>query len=200
MAFIDYFFSTLSPFTYIAGTRAEQIATRYGVTLRYKPLDMPSLFARTGGVMPAERHPNRQAYRAQDLPRQAAKAGLPFNLKPMFWPTNAAPSCYAVIAASRAYGGGDMGQLVHAFGRACWAEDKDIAQDDVIRECLAGAGFAPDLAERGLLSSAETYAANLEEAVAAGVFGAPFYITETGQMFWGQDRLYDLDLHLAGKL
>jgi 2-hydroxychromene-2-carboxylate isomerase len=50
------------------------------------------------------------------------------------------------------------------------------------------------------LSGAETYATNLEEAVAAGVFGAPFYVVDSGQSFWGQDRLEDLDLHLAGKL
>lgn len=32
-----------------------------------------------------------------------------------------------------------------------------------------------------------------------GVFGAPFYIVGD-ERFWGQDRLGDLDLHLAGKL
>ncbi|KKK74785.1 hypothetical protein LCGC14_2880300, partial [marine sediment metagenome] len=31
-------------------------------------------------------------------------------------------------------------------------------------------------------------------------FGAPFYILDDGQKFWGQDRLEDLDLVLAGKL
>jgi 2-hydroxychromene-2-carboxylate isomerase len=39
----------------------------------------------------------------------------------------------------------------------------------------------------------------LEDAVEAGVFGAPFYIVE-GERFWGQDRLDDLDLYLQGKL
>ena len=40
---------------------------------------------------------------------------------------------------------------------------------------------------------------NLEEAVARGVFGVPFYVVGD-ERFWGQDRLDDLDLHLAGKL
>jgi 2-hydroxychromene-2-carboxylate isomerase len=70
----------------------------------------------------------------------------------------------------------------------------------VVRECLQKAGFDPALADKGLLSGAETYAANLEEAVNRGVFGAPFYVVDSGQLFWGQDRLEDLDLHLAGKL
>jgi len=148
---------------------------------------------------PAERHPARKAYRAQELPRQAKKCGLPLNLKPAHWPTNPAPSSYAIIAAQKA-GGGDPGALVHGILRACWAEDRDIAHDDVVRDCLTRAGFDPALADSGLLTGAETYAANLEEAVAAGVFGVPFYVVDSGQAFWGQDRLEDLDLHLAGKL
>jgi 2-hydroxychromene-2-carboxylate isomerase len=90
---------------------------------------------------------------------------------------------------------------MHAYGRACWAEEKDIAEDAVIRACLAEAGFDPDIAGGLMLSEAEEYAANLEEAVNRGAFGAPFYIvTETDQRFWGQDRIGDLDLHLAGTI
>ncbi len=199
MAHIDYYFSTLSPFAYLAGTGLEKIAAKHCATVTYKPLDIMALFARTGGTPPAERHPSRNAYRAQELPRQAKKRGMALNLKPAHWPTNPAPSSYAIIAAQNA-GGGDVGALAHSIMRACWAEDRDIAGDDVVRECLEKAGFDPNLADSGLLSGAETYAANLEEAVNAGVFGAPFYVTDTGQAFWGQDRLEDLDLDLSGKL
>jgi 2-hydroxychromene-2-carboxylate isomerase len=199
MAHIDYYFSTLSPFAYLAGDGLERIAARHGASVTYKPLDIMALFARTGGTAPAERHPSRNAYRAQEIPRQAKRRGLPLNLKPAHWPTNPAPSSYAIIAAQKT-GGGDTGALVQSILRACWAEERDIAGDDVVRDCLEKAGFDPALADSGLLSGAETYAANLEEAVAAGVFGAPFYVVDSGQMFWGQDRLEDLDLHLAGKL
>ena len=125
--------------------------------------------------------------------------GMPFNLKPAHWPTNAAPSSYAFIAAQNA-GGGDLGMLSHALLRACWVEDKDIAEDDVIRDALEAAGFDPGLADSGMLLGAETYAANLEEAVERGVFGSPFYITDQDQRFWGQDRIEALDATLAGTL
>ena len=199
MAHIDYYFSTLSPFAYLAGDGLERIAARHGASVTYKPLDIMALFARTGGTAPAERHPSRNAYRAQELARQAKKRGLPLNLRPAHWPTNPAPSSYVIIAAQKA-GSGDVGALVQSILRACWAEERDIAEDAVVRDCLGRAGFDPALADSGLLSGAEIYAANLEEAVAAGVFGAPFYVVDTGQSFWGQDRLEDLDLHLAGKL
>lgn len=199
MGHIDYYFSTLSPFAYLAGTRMEEIAARHGASVTYKPVDIMQLFERTGGTAPKDRHPSRQAYRAQDLPRQAARLGLPLTLQPAHWPTNAAPSAYAIIAAQSA-GGGNVGALAHSVLRACWAEDRDIAEDAVVKDCLDGAGFDPGLAESGLLSGAETYAANLEKAVSAGVFGSPFYVVDSGQVFWGQDRLDDLDMHLAGQL
>lgn len=199
MPHIDYYFATISPYTYLAGSRLEEIATKHGATITYKPVDILQQFARTGGQPPKDRHISRQEYRAQELPRQAKKLGMPLNLKPAHWPTNMAPSSYALIAAQNA-GGGDIGALTFGFTRAVWAEEKDIAQEDVIRDCLAAAGFDPELASKGLLEGAETYAQNLEDAVAAGAFGAPFYVVDDGARFWGQDRLDDLDLHLSGKL
>ena len=199
MAHIDLYFSTISPYAYLAGLRAEEVASKHGATITYKPLDIIALFSRTGGTSPKDRHASRQEYRAQELLRQAKKTGLPFNLKPAHWPTNAAPSSYAFIAAQNA-GGGDLGQLAHSLLRACWAEEKDIAEDAVIRDCLSAAGFDPVLADSGLLQGAEVYASNLEEAVERGVFGSPFYITDNDQRFWGQDRIDDLDATLAGTL
>ena len=199
MAHIDYFFGTISPFVYLAGTRLEAIAGRHGATISYKPLDLAALFGRTSGIALKDRHENRREYRLQEMRRQAAKAGLEINPHPAHWPTNPAPSSYAIIAAQKA-GGGDLGALVHGLGRACWVDEQDIAEDEVIRDCLSVAGFDPGLADRGMLSSAETYSGNLEEAVEKGAFGAPFYVVDSGERFWGQDRLEDLDQHLAGKL
>ncbi|GLT09390.1 2-hydroxychromene-2-carboxylate isomerase [Sulfitobacter sp. PR48] len=198
MSQIDYFFATLSPYCYLAGTRLEEVARKHGATINYKPFDIVSAFARTGGTAPKDRHISRIEYRAQELVRQAKKLGMPFNLQPAHWPTNGAPAAYAFIAAQNA-GGGDLGKLAHVITRAVWAEEKDIAEDDVIRACLTEAGFDPKLADSGLLEGAETYARNLEEAVERGVFGAPFYFVGD-QRFWGQDRIADIDLHLAGDL
>lgn len=197
---IDYFFSTFSPFTFFAGTRLEQIARRHGASIVYKPLDLMALFARTGGTAPKDRHPSRLAYRRQELERQSKKLGISINPMPPGYPPNPAPSSYALIAAQKA-GGGDLGEYVQALGRACWIDERDIAEDAVIRDCLSAAGFDPAIADGMMLAEAEEYARNLEEAVSRGAFGAPFYIVaETDQRFWGQDRLDDLDLHLAGKL
>ena len=199
MPHIDYYLATISPNCYIAGQRPAEVAAKHGATLTYKPLDIMGLFGRTGGTPPGQRHTSRQEYRLIEIEREAKRAGMPVNIKPAHFPTNPAPASYAIIAAQSA-GGGDMAALVAGITRACWAEDKDIADDAVIRACLEAAGFDPNLANSGLLSGAQTYEQNLEDAVNAGVFGAPFFVTDDGARFWGQDRIELLDLHLSGDL
>jgi 2-hydroxychromene-2-carboxylate isomerase len=76
---------------------------------------------------------------------------------------------------------------------------RDIAEDDEIRACLVAAGFDPG-SRAGLLAGAEEYTRNLEDAVSAGVFGAPFYIVDGVEKFWGQDRIEDLDAPCRGAL
>ncbi|WP_323715502.1 2-hydroxychromene-2-carboxylate isomerase [Paracoccus aminovorans] len=198
MAHIDYYFGTPSPWSYLAGDRLERIAEKHGAAVTYKPVDLLQLFDRTGGVRPANRHPSRLEYRAQELRRWSETLDMRLNLRPAFWPVNPAPSSYAIIAAQAA-GGGDLPGLVQRFLRAVWADEENIAEDAVIRAKLSASGFDPALADKGLFIGAETFGRNLEQAVEAGVFGAPFYVVrETGERFWGQDRLDFLDRHLAG--
>jgi len=198
MVQIDYFFATISPFTYLAGDRLEGIAAKHGASIRYIPINAPAIFPRTGGQVLAERHDSRKAYRLQELRRWSKRLGMKLDMQPAYFPANPAPSSYAVIAAARA-GGGDLAGLVQAFPRAVWAEGRNIAEDEVVKELLAAHGFDPAVADRGMMAAADTYVSNLEEAVMRGVFGVPFYLVGD-ERFWGQDRLEDLDLHLAGKL
>ena len=199
MAHIDYYLATISPNCYLAGTRPVEVAAKHGASISYKPLDIMGLFGRTGGVPPGQRHPSRQEYRLIEIERSAKQLGMPVHPKPAHWPTNPAPSSYALIAAQKA-GGGDLGALTFAITRACWAEQKDIADEGVIRACLESTGFDPELADSGLLAGADEYGSNLEAAVNAGVFGAPFFITDDGARFWGQDRIEQLEMHLGGQL
>ena len=51
MAHIDYFFFTLSPFTYLAGDGLEKIAEKHGATITYKPMALMKVFEATGGPL-----------------------------------------------------------------------------------------------------------------------------------------------------
>jgi 2-hydroxychromene-2-carboxylate isomerase/alpha-beta hydrolase superfamily lysophospholipase len=139
----------------------------------------------------AERHDSRKAYRLQELRRWSKRLGLKLDLQPMHFPVNPAPSSYSILSAIEA-GGGDLPGLVQAFPRAVWAEGRDIAEEDVVKAILAENSFDPAIADRYMMSAADTYVRNLEEAVQRGVFGVPFYIVGE-ERFWGQDRLEDLE-------
>lgn len=195
MSRLDFYFSTVSPYTYLALPRFRALVEDRGLEVAWKPFDIGALFGRTGGTPVGERHPSRQAYRLADLARQGKRAGRPINVRPAFFPTNPAPSSYAIIAAAKA-GGGDMFALVSGVLAACWAGEQNIAEDDVVRTALSDAGFDPGLADSGLFTGAEVYGRNLEDAVQAGVFGAPSFVAPDGALFWGQDRLDDLADHL----
>jgi 2-hydroxychromene-2-carboxylate isomerase len=195
MTGIDYYLFPLSPFSYLAGLRLEEVAARHGAAITYKPVQLFRIFAEVGTPLLKDRHVSKQRYRMQDIARVARTNGLPVNLHPRHWPTNPVPASAAIIAAQEA-GGGNLGALVHGFLRAVWAEDRDIAEDPVVQEVLAGAGFDPALAGRGLLAAVETLERNTDEAIRRMVFGAPSYVVGD-EVFWGQDRLPYLGAHLA---
>ena len=168
MAHIDYYMFTLSPFTYLAGRRLEEIAVRNGATINYKPFNLMQVFEKTGGTPPKDRHISRQIYRAQEIRRIAVHNNMQVTEKPTYWPTNPAPSCYAIIAAQQS-GGGNIGGLCQSILKSCWLDNKDISDDNVIKDALILNGFDPSLTDSGLLEGAETFSRNTEDAINANV-------------------------------
>ena len=197
MPVIDYFFSLMSPFTYLARMRLEEIAARHGAQIVYRPTDLTKVMPETGGLPVPKRHPVRQEYRLQELKRLSERAGLKLNLEPAHWPVDPTRASCAVIAVAGQ--GGDAGALAHAFLRAVWAEDRDLSDPATVDAILAENGHdAAGLAD-GIDEALPEYEANAALALERGVFGAPFYIVGD-ERFWGQDRLDFLDWHLGGRV
>jgi 2-hydroxychromene-2-carboxylate isomerase len=142
-----------------------------------------------------QRHPSRIAYRRQELLCISARRGRPFNLQPAHWPANPVPTSLAVIAVADA--GGDAGALAHAFLRAVWAKQRDIGDPAVVTAILGENGHNAAALAPAMAAAEAAYQANTQAAIAAGIFGVPFYVVD-GEVFWGQDRLDYLDDHLAG--
>ena len=83
---IEYYFSAASPWAYIGHALFESLANTHGRKVVYKPVFLGELFAETGGLPLAKRHPARQRYRMMELQRWREKRGLNFHLKPQNWP------------------------------------------------------------------------------------------------------------------
>ena len=62
---VDYFFTPVSPFTYMGHDRFVAIAARHGASINVKPVDLGKVFAVSGGLPLKQRAAQRQAYRLQ---------------------------------------------------------------------------------------------------------------------------------------
>ena len=193
---IDYYFSLASPWAYIGHAPFMDIARRHGVEVNYKPVPLGKVFPETGGLPLPQRHPVRQRYRLVELQRWRERRGLNFNLHPKFWPFDVTlvDRFTVAIAAARQ----DPDPFMRRAFAGIWEEERNLADLLVIAELAEGAG----LDSSSLMGTAQStvtetlYALNLENAVAADVFGSPAYVRE-GEVFWGQDRLDLLDDALA---
>jgi 2-hydroxychromene-2-carboxylate isomerase len=109
---------------------------------------------------------------------------------PLAWPTRFPMNTVAALRMVLAAPSEKRVALSHAFYRAYWAEDRDLA-DRVTLVTLAG---ALDLDGEALFAATSDPAikqqliANTDGAHAAGAFGVPTFLAGD-QLFWGQDRL-----------
>lgn len=195
-ATVDYYFSLVSPYSYLGHQRFASIAERHGAAVNLLPIDLMQVFPVSGGVPVGKRAPQRQAYRLVELARWSDYLGVPLTLHPKHWPTPDADAARLVIAADRA--GADAMGLAFALMRACWSEDRDIADPATLGAIVDACGL-----DRALIAAAD--ASDIEErrqaltrqAIDRQIFGAPTYVVN-GEMFWGQDRLDFVDRALAG--
>lgn len=196
---VDYFIAPQSPWTYLGHERFVAIAKKHGAQVLLKPCDVNKVFAATGGVPVSQRPPQRQAYRLAELTRWSKHLGMPLTLHPKFFPVSGERAAKLIIAAQHVAGTDKALDLLGALGRACWAEEKNLADADTLLAVANGLG----LDGAALLKLAEgdavaaDYARNTDDAIAANVFGVPWYRID-GDGFWGQDRLEFVEQALKG--
>jgi 2-hydroxychromene-2-carboxylate isomerase len=193
---IDYFFSPVSPWTYLGGPRLERMAKKCGAEIRYKPCDYGKIFPVSGGLPLPQRPKQRQAYRPVELERWREHLGMTLTLHPKFFPASAELASRTIVAARQR--GADTGAVANALLRAVWAEERNIADRDTVTAICTECG----LDGAAMLTAAESptagaeYETNTAEAIERQVFGAPTYIYK-GKPYWGQDRLDFLERALA---
>ena len=199
---IDYYLSLNSPWTYMGSALFAEIAKRNGATVNVKPAKFGPIFDKTGGLPLPKRSPERRAYRMMELKRWREVRNIPLVLQPKHSPSDDAAAVRLVIAAKLQ--GKDAHRLSLELGRALWELDESLAEPAVMATAAKRAGVdhaaihasAPPDAELDRL-----YEQYTQEALAAGVFGAPTFVLPSGEIFWGQDRLEMLEraLKLSSK-
>ena len=194
---IDYYFATMSPWTYLGHERFAAIAKAAQARINLCPIDLGKVFPVSGGLPLAKRPPQRQAYRLVELRRFADHLKLPLNLHPAHFPVAGDASARLILAVDQHDGTAAATALAGAVLRGVWVDERNIADASNLAAMLRALG----LPERRLDDAAsaavnERYEANTQRAIDIQVFGAPTYVID-GELFWGQDRLDFVERRLA---
>ena len=195
---IDYYLAPQSPWTYLGHERFVRMATAAGATVRVLPIDLGGkIFPVSGGLPLGQRAPQRQAYRLVELARFRDSLHVPLNVKPKHFPVPGDDAARLIIAVDQADCAAAALRLAGAVLRAVWAQERDIASATTRAELLAESGLpaqhAAGAQSPGVQALYERYT---QQAIDAGVFGAPSYVLN-GEIFWGQDRLDLLQWRLS---
>jgi 2-hydroxychromene-2-carboxylate isomerase len=166
------------------------MAQRHGAAVKVKPVDYGKIFPASGGLPLAKRAPQRLAYRLVDLRRFRDHLNVPLNLQPKFFPAPGDLAAKFIIAAGRSGGSTAAMRLAGAILRACWAEERNVADTDTLASICSEQGLNGSALAVAAQSDAvgDEYEGYTGEALARNVFGAPSYVID-GEIFWGQDRL-----------
>jgi 2-hydroxychromene-2-carboxylate isomerase len=187
---VDYYFAPQSPWTYLGHARFAAIAKAAGASIRVLPVDLGGkVFPISGGLPLPKRAPQRQAYRLVELRRFSEHLRIPLHLQPKCFPVGGDGAACLIIAVDLHDGAEVAMKITGAILAAVWAQERNIGDAQVLAELLSENGLdAGRLAQSDSQEVRERYGAYTEQAIAAGVFGAPSYVID-GEIFWGQDRL-----------
>jgi 2-hydroxychromene-2-carboxylate isomerase len=193
---VDYYFSPMSPWTYLGHGRFAALLPRYGAQVKVKPVDYAKIFPVSGGLPLKQRAAQRQAYRLVELRRFRDHVDVPLNLEPKFFPVSTDDAAMLIIAADQEHGASAAMSLAGAILRACWAEERNIGDAQTLAQIAAEQGLNASALEDKQPQARAAYDAYTQEAIERQVFGAPTYVLD-GEPFWGQDRLDFLERALA---
>ena len=185
---IDYYFWTSSDWAYFGNPRLKEMAVSFGLTINYYPVDLATVYSRTGGIKLKDRSVERKNYRLDEMRRYSAMLEMPIVMQPKHPIVSTEMSSRVIIAAKEQ--GIDVHELTHEIMGRRWVHDEDIEDEWVLKQILDGLGLDADTlwknASQGWTN--DRYKQYTEEAIARGVFGSPFYFYGN-EKFWGQDRL-----------
>jgi 2-hydroxychromene-2-carboxylate isomerase len=193
---VDFYFDFSSPYAYLASEWIEALAAQHDRAVRWHAVLLGATFKAAELRAPVA-HPMKREYSLRDIERSARFDAVAFAM-----PT---PFPVATQHAARVFGwlhardaGAAVGWSHHGL-RAYFARGVDLSDAAQLRCEVAACGIDPGEAEAAWTDphwKAQLKDAN-DAAIAAGVFGAPFFIID-GEPFWGNDRRVQIERWLAG--
>jgi 2-hydroxychromene-2-carboxylate isomerase len=185
---LDYFYSFRSPYSYLSAPRVFALPERFDVEVRFRGV-IP--MAMRGQSVPRA----KRLHTLRDVAREAKRLGLPFGRihDPI---GEGAMRCLAIaqLAATE----GRAREFVLVAGRGIWGEAIDVSSDEGLREICGRAGLSWPECQAALEDPTSRERVEQDTAALAelGHWGVPVLVLR-GELFWGQDRIVDLEAALS---
>ncbi|HYD81296.1 MAG TPA: DsbA family protein [Paucimonas sp.] len=197
---IDFYFDFTSPYGYLAATQIERLAATYGRNVKWHPILLGVVFKATGAV-PLTSVPMKAEYTLRDLERTARFIGVPYR-HPSTFPIATQATARAMLWIADTHGEAKAAEFAKAAYRALFADGVNIGDAAETAKIAAGLDVDPEALGAALASAEvkERLKAEVEQAMARGVFGSPFVIVD-GEPFWGFDHFPQIEALLRnGKI
>jgi 2-hydroxychromene-2-carboxylate isomerase len=182
---LEIYWDFSSPYAYLGATQAKALAERTGATLVWRPMLLGGLFKSIGQeLVPLNTWSDaKRRYTFDDMNRWAEFWGVPLNF-PSVFPVHSIKAMRTWLALPE----GRRDAFREGVFRACWAEGKDIGDEAVLAEHI-GDDAAAVLARTNDPTVKQALIDATKHAEAQGVFGAPTWVVDGTELFWGQDRI-----------
>ncbi|MGC6476435.1 MAG: 2-hydroxychromene-2-carboxylate isomerase [Parvibaculales bacterium] len=187
---IEFFFDISSPWTYLAFSQIEKLATQHEADLIWKPILVGGVFNAVNQQVYETRASldgPKFAYQLQDLQDWAAFYDIEINW-PSVFPLNAVKLMRGAVVAQQE---NLLPQYAaHGFA-AYWGAGQDLSQTEPLAALAEATGLDRDMFLRALDTPEvkQTLRTNTDELIARGGFGSPSFFVNRDKMFFGNDRL-----------
>ena len=193
---IGFWFDFSSPYSYIASEWIGALAARHGRRVRWHAILLGVSF-RAAELKSPVAHPIKREYSLRDFARSARFEGLPY-LMPLAFPipTQNAARIFWWLRDTR--GAEAAESWARAGLRAVFTRGVDPSEAAALRALAVEQHLDADECERVWNDPRwkERLKRANDEAIAGGVFGAPFFVVD-GEPFWGNDRKPQIERWLA---
>ena len=190
---VRFLFDYNSPYSYFASLRIEEICDRHEAEIHWDPIVLGGIF-KEDGTTPPHMIEKRRTYMLQDLNNLSEVYGLPYKERTTFLFN----PILAMRATLQVEQGKPRARAVHSLYSGVFEKDMDLGDPETVQKLLDEAGYEGAALVEGSQQQwvKDALKKNTDDAIAAGVFGAPTCFLDDGRMIWGHDRLNVLDFFL----
>ncbi|RTZ42562.1 2-hydroxychromene-2-carboxylate isomerase [Candidimonas sp. SYP-B2681] len=183
---MDFYFDFSSPYGYFASTKIEALAAEFNRKVKWKPILLGPMF-KAAGSAPLTEVPLKGDYSRHDFQRTADLFDIPYQ-QPDPFPIGTVHAARALLYMLQIDERLAV-KFAHRTFRAYFVEQKNIGEAGIVLELAEQTGIDTAELAAGMVREdiKALLKAEVDAAMARGVFGSPFIFVDD-EPFWGFDR------------